>query len=169
MKKLGGQSKSRAWLKGLHMVFCCAWVGTAFSMLLLMYVKGLSPNGDELSAILTAIKLLDDVLIIPAALGTFITGLLICGFTHWGFFKYPWVIVKWVVTLVLILFGTFALGPWVNEAVAIADVQRAAALYNATYIHLREMNLLWGTAQLFILLILIFITTLKPWGKRGKS
>ena len=67
MKKLG--LKGRAWLKGFHIFFCCAWIGTALSIVLLGFVKGHTPNGDELYAVNASIKLIDDFIIIPAALG----------------------------------------------------------------------------------------------------
>jgi uncharacterized membrane protein len=166
MKKLG--SKGRAWLKGLHVFFCCGWLGTALSMMLLMLVRSTLPNGDELSAVIAAIKLLDDFIIIPTALGSLITGLLICWLTNWGFTRFNWVIVKWVSTIALVLFGTFWLGPWLNGAAAIADAERAMALKNSTYLHFRQMNLVFGSAQALILVALVFLTALKPWGNRGK-
>jgi len=40
MKKLG--STGRLWLKGFHIFFCCAWIGTGLSIMLL--------QGDDLYA-----------------------------------------------------------------------------------------------------------------------
>lgn len=165
MKKLG--LKGKAWLKGLHIFFCCAWIGTGISMILLAFVNGHTPNGDELYAVNAAIKLLDDFIIIPSAFGTLITGLLLCWLTNWGFIKYNWVIVKWIATVAQIIFGTFWLGPWTNGAAAIADAERALALQNAMYLYFRQMNSYFGTIQVLLLIALIFVTVLKPWGKRG--
>lgn len=167
MKKLG--VKGRAWLKGFHVFFSCAWLGTALSMMLVMLLKSTLPNGDELYAAMASIKLMDDFIIIPAALGSLITGLLICWLTNWGFTRFNWVMVKWVVTIALVLFGTFWLGPWLNGATAMADAERALALQNSTYLYYRQMNLIFGSAQALILVILIFITALKPWGSRKKN
>ena len=72
MKKLGVKGKS--WLKGFHVFFACAWVGTGISMMLLAIINGHIQNGDELYAVNASIKQLDDYIIIPAAFGSLITG-----------------------------------------------------------------------------------------------
>jgi uncharacterized membrane protein len=165
VKKLG--VKGKAWLKGFHILFVCAWIGTALSMALLGFLKGHSPNGDELYAVNASIKLMDDFIIIPAALGSFITGVLLCWLTNWGFFKFKWIIFKWIQTIAQILFGTFWLGPWTNGAVFIADTERTLALQNQTYLYFREMTNYFGSIQTLLLIIVVFISILKPWGKRN--
>ncbi len=162
VKKLG--IKGRAWLKGFHIFFGCAWIGTALSIVLIGFVKGHTPNGDELYAVNASIKLIDDFIIIPAALGSLITGLLICWLTNWGFFKFNWIIVKLILAIAQILFGTFWLGKWVNSATAISDAERAIALQNQTYLYFREMNNYFGSVQALLLIIVIFISVFKPWG-----
>ena len=54
MKKLG--IKGRGWLKGFHVFFSCAWLGTALSMMLVMLLKSTLPNGDELYASMASIN-----------------------------------------------------------------------------------------------------------------
>jgi uncharacterized membrane protein len=164
VKKIDARGK--AWLKGFHLFFCCAWVGTGLSMLLLTLVKGHIPNGDELYAVNACVKLLDDYIIIPAAMGSLITGLLFSLFTNWGFFKFKWVTFKWITTVAQILFGTFFLGPWTNGATAIANAERAQALYNTQYLYFREMNNYLGSVQVLLLIIVVFISVFKPWGKK---
>lgn len=165
MIKLGLKGKS--WVKGFHIFFSCAWIGTGVSMLLISLIKGCATNGDELYAYNASIKLLDDYIIIPAAFGSLITGLLFSLFTNWGFFKFKWVIFKWVATVAQILFGTFWLGPWTNEATAISYTERALALQNAAYLYDRRMALYFGIAQILLLVIQVFISVFKPWGKRA--
>lgn len=164
MIKMGLKVKS--WVKGFHIFFSCAWVGTGISMLLIALFKGHTPDGDELYAFNASIKLLDDYIIIPAAFGSLITGLLFSLFTNWGFFKFKWVTFKWSATVVQIFFGTFWLGPWTNEAAAISNAERVLALQNAAYIHDRQMTLYFGTAQIILLIAQVFISVFKPWGKR---
>jgi uncharacterized membrane protein len=166
MPKLG--LKGRQWLKGFHILFVCAWAGTGVSMMLIGLVKGHVPRGDELYAFNAAIKLLDDFIIIPAALGALLTGILLCWLTNWGFFKFNWIIFKLVITIAQILFGTFFLGPWTNGAVAIAGAERVLALQNTAYLHFRQMSNYFGAVQILLLFAVIFISVLKPWGKRTK-
>jgi len=105
--------KGRLWLKGLHLFLICAWLGAGISMILLGFAKQQTTNGDELYAINAAIKLIDDFIVIPAAMGTLLTGLLFSLFTNWRFAKFycrqmvygnrantfwhflPWAVGKW--------------------------------------------------------------------------
>ncbi|MFX4262102.1 hypothetical protein ACOBQJ_07870 [Pelotomaculum propionicicum] len=165
MKKLG--LKGRSWLKGFHIFFACAWVGTGISMMLMSLIDGHIQSGDEIYAVNASIKLLDDYIIIPAALGSLITGLFISLYTNWGFFKFNWVIFKWVATLAQIIFGTFWLGPWTNSATAIADLERGLALQNNTYLYDKQMGAIFGGIQVLLLIAQVLISAYKPWGKRG--
>ncbi|MBN1882517.1 MAG: hypothetical protein JW885_10125 [Deltaproteobacteria bacterium] len=168
MKRIG--AAGRKWLNGTHMFFASAWVGAAVSLTTLRLFSlntGVQANGDILYAVNACIKLIDDAIIIPAALGTLLTGFLISLLTPWGFFTYRWVTVKWVVTLSTILFGTFFLGPWVNELTALADTLRAAASSERIFHILLFRHTLWGGVQTVILIAAVFISAVKPWGKKG--
>ncbi len=164
MKQLG--LKGRSWLKGFHIFFSCAWIGTGLSMTLLAMMKGYTANGDELYAFNATIKLLDDFIIIPAAFGSLITGLLFSLFTNWGFFKFKWVSFKWAATVAQILFGTFWLGPWTNGATAIADAQRALAFHDPTYLYDSRMALNFGIVQILLLIAQVFVSVIKPWSRK---
>jgi hypothetical protein len=56
-------------------------------------------NGDELYAINSVLKLLDDFVIIPSATLSSVTGTLLCWLTTWGFTKHYWIIAKWIATV----------------------------------------------------------------------
>lgn len=164
MKTIGLTGK--AWLKGFHIFFSCLWIGTAVSMMLLTFVRSHITNGDELWAVNTSIKLLDDFIIVPSAFGCLITGILFSWLTNWGFFKFNWIIVKYCINIAAILFGTFFLGPWVNGMEAISDAERLSALQNVTYLNYSKMNIYFGSLQAFTLILAAFISVFKPWGKR---
>lgn len=166
MKKLSLKGKNT--LKGLHLFFTCIWVGGAVSLVLLNFLSR-PASGDEIYATNAAIKLIDDFIIIPGALGSLFTGLLLCWLTPWGFFKFNWINVKWVVTILQILFGTFMLGPWVNGMEALSEAKRFLVLQDATYLHYKQMNLYFGLLQTLVLILVVFISVFKPWGKRGKE
>lgn len=166
MKKLGLTGK--AWLKGVHIVFACLWIGAAVSMLILTFVRGHISTGDELWAVSASVKIIDDYIIIPSAIGCLITGILFSCFTNWGFFKFNWIIVKYVINIAAILFGTFYLGPWVNGMEVISRIEGLSALQNTTYLQYYQMNSNFGTLQAFLLIFAAVISVFKPWGKREK-
>ena len=141
-------------------------MGAAVSMILLNFVSMNIVNGDELFATNAAIKYIDDLIIIPAALGALFTGFLISLLTKWGFFRHRWVTVKWIVTVSAILFGTFFLGPWVNGFAAMSDTLRIEALANPSYISSKNFGTIFGIVQSVTILFLVFVSVIKPWKKK---
>ena len=166
MKKLSPQGVKI--LKMFHLFFAILWIGGGLALVTVLF--SVNPtNGDELYMKSRIIQIIDDYLIIPGALASFFIGIIYGVWTNWGFFKHRWITVKWILTLIQILFGTFVLGPWVNENVEIASGLRDAAMSDSTLLRNIEMSKIWGTAQVVILvLIFIVISVQKPWKKAKK-
>ena len=164
MKKLS--SRGVKILKIIHLFFAILWIGGGIALLVVLF--GINPmNGDELYMKSRIIQLIDDCLIIPGALASLFIGIVYGIWTNWGFFKHRWITVKWVVTIAQILFGTFVLGPWVNETVDIANELRDAAMTDATLLHNIEMSQTYGTIQVIILVVaFLVVSVLKPWKKK---
>lgn len=164
MKKMGAQGQK--WLKGFHILFACMWVGGAITLTLKqMFLH--AESGMELYGITATMNFIDYI-IIPGAAGCLLTGLLYSTFTNWGWFKHNWVTVKWVICLYGVIFGTYPLGPWMGTLVDIARDQGLAALSDPTFIHIRQMLMIFGTFQALTIVFAVFISTLKPW-KRAKN
>ena len=104
---------------------------------------------------------MDDYFIIRGAVGALITGLIYSLWTNWGFFKHTWIIVKWIMTILQILFGALVLGPCINRNVMIADQLRDAVFLNNI-----QTTQIWGTVQTMLLLFVIVISVQKPWKKK---
>jgi uncharacterized membrane protein len=158
--------KQRNWLLSLHIASGGLWFGTALcSVVLAVSFRSLA-DGDGIYGINTARSLLGEFVIVPAAILSVITGSLLCALTKWGFFKHPWVMVKQIITLVLIVIGSVWLGPWTKEMTIISDTVRSQSLQNSHYLSLNNTVMIGGALQTLALLILVVISTVKPWGKR---
>ncbi|ARV60876.1 hypothetical protein BZZ01_21665 [Nostocales cyanobacterium HT-58-2] len=164
MKKLSVKQKN--WLLASHVAFGGIWFGTALCMVLIALSNRQASNGDELYAVNSVLKRLDDWVIIPAATLSLMTGGLLCWLTIWGFFKHYWVITKWVATVTLIVTGTIWLGPWVNQMTAISEAERLQALQNPIYVFDQKAMLVGSIIQTLCVLAIIGISVLKPWGRR---
>lgn len=161
--KLSLQQKN--WVLSFHIGFAALWTGTVLSMFLIALRNKDTTNSDTLFALNSAINLLDDVVVIPAAIGSVITATLLCWQTNYGFFKFYWVITKWILTTGLIIFGTFWLFPWGNAAEDIA-FKGLNAFKNPIYLFDTKGVLIGSLIQIFFLFVIIAISTLKPWGRR---
>lgn len=145
------------------MLFVCMWVGGALGILLVQNV--LRAHGAELYGMDLSSKIIDDMVVIPGAMGSLLTGLLYSLFTPWGFFRQRWVTVKWAITLYGVLFGTFFLGPWLNSLPPVSQALGAGALSDYGYMRARGLNSFWGGFQVCTLLFALFISVLKPWSR----
>ena len=124
-------------------------------------------NSEILFALNSAINLLDDVVVIPSAIGSVVTATLLCWGSNYGFFKFYWVITKWILTTGLIIFGTFWLFPWGNTAESISLSEGLEAFNNSIYSFDAKGVLIGSLIQVSFLFVIIAISTLKPWGRRS--
>jgi hypothetical protein len=92
------------WLRATHLILSVIWLGGALSMNLLRFGWTPSVNGD-LYAVDDAILVIDHSVVVPAAFGSLVPGLLESWLTTWGFFKYRWVTLKWIVTVGLMVYA----------------------------------------------------------------
>lgn len=159
--------KQKNWLLSGHVASGSLWLGVALAMVLMTVANLKTTNGDELYAINAIVKLLDDFVVIPMAIVSALTGTLLCWLTVWGFFKFYWVITKWITTTALIVFGTFWLGPWTNSMTSISDSERVKALTNPLFMFNTRGVIIGGVIQVSCLLVIIFISIIKPWGRQN--
>ncbi|MDR1656370.1 MAG: hypothetical protein LBT47_02285 [Deltaproteobacteria bacterium] len=154
-------------LKTVHFITAGLWVGGAVGLNLIIFILAEGQSGGELYGYNVAAKLIDDLVIIPGAIGCLLTGLLFSLFSHWGFFKHRWVAVKWLLTVFCILFGTFYLGPKVNGQPLISISQGLAALTDPQYVANRLGNLRGGVVQVVLIVFMLYISVFKPWRSRS--
>ena len=114
------------------------------------------------------LQLIDDWLIIPGAIGIFLSGIVYGVWTHWGFFKHHWITVKWVLTVVMILLGTFLMGPWVNDNVYPATDISNYTPDNAAFFGNVSKTILCGSIQVAMLIVVIILSVYKPWKAKKK-
>jgi uncharacterized membrane protein len=158
------------WLKGFHLIAVSCWIGGAVALNLLYFLKTGVKDGMVLYGINQSLHHVDmAVVVIPGAIGCFITGLIYSSFSNWGFFKHNWIIFKWIVTVAAILFGTFFLGPWETAMMDISGKMGLLSLANQPYLYNQKMNFLFGSIQCLVLIITLFISIFKPWKRKKTS
>jgi putative copper export protein len=156
-------------LKIIHLLFSSLWVGGSITLLLMVKNLGPGESGMELYGYSMAIKFVDDLIIVPGAIGTLISGIIICCCTNWGFFKHRFVTVKLIMTVICILVGIFVLGPTVNNQPGIIAEYGLFALTEPDFQSNKFFCLLGGGVQLLAILFLLAISTLKPWARKKKN
>lgn len=98
------------------------------------------------------VEYFDWFLIIPGAFISLLSGFWISLRTSWGLTRYWWVIAKWGVNIGAILYGSTLMRRWIHEGASSPEGWR---------------NLLIGAViSVSILVFLVVISYLKPWGQR---
>jgi hypothetical protein len=166
MKKMGAGGLK--WVKAFHAFFACMWVGAAIVLSVKQFFVN-PASGGELYGIMATLDFIDIYIIIPGAFGVLLTGLIFSIWTHWGWFKHNWIVVKWVICLYGIIFGTYPLGPWMTSLAHISREKGLDALLDPLFLQNRTRLWIYGTFQAATLIFAVFITALKPWKKRTGS
>jgi hypothetical protein len=152
--------KQRKWLVVAHVLCVVAWLGAAFCSVVL----GLAASSmGDMHASYIAMDVLDRVVIRTFALGTLITGILLSVFTHWGLFRFYWIIVKEVLSLSVVLLGFFLVSQWIEEAVTQTSIQHEAVATN----HVALLILI--SLHIAALTTAQILSIWKPWGQRKRS
>jgi len=162
MKKLS--TKGVKILKTFHLLFVMIWVVGVIAMAVINLIN--PQSGDELYMTLFINRLIDDVLVIPGAILTIITAIIYGTYTNWGFFKHKWITVKWIVSILVIIVGTFFFSPKLDKCLEIADLTRDAAFNNAELISNSQISLIGAFVQAGILIFLVVISVFKPWKQK---
>jgi len=158
-------TKARNWLLAFHIFFVSTWIGTAaFTILLRLFNNHMT--SDEGLRLLHILSNKSDQLIYPSVIGVLITSLMIATMTKWGFFKFRWMTVVWIIFFANIIMGATVLGPMKRNILAIAELQGLAALQNPIYTRNHALLNLGGIIQVLLLAAAILIVKLKPWGRK---
>jgi len=139
--------KAEKWLKALHITFAASCVGCLFSMIILIVLKNNLSYEQNLFQIDLAIYHLANDVLNYAFYGLLVTTFIYSLFTRWGFFKYYWIILKWIGVVAAFAIVWFWFGPAINGSVALTDA--GLQLTSA-----RDEYLLYGVkSKIFIFMV----------------
>ncbi|MDR1678091.1 MAG: DUF2269 family protein [Deltaproteobacteria bacterium] len=162
-------SKGLKILKFLHLIAAGLWLGGSLGLNLMIIGLPVAKNDGQLYGFNVACKFIDDMVVIPGAIGCLLTGFLISLLTQWGFTKHRWVIIKWCLTVFCILFGIFFLSPTVNNQPLISSQEGLLALANNDYVKNYYVSLRGGLFQLFLIFFMFWLSVFRPLKGRGRG
>ena len=151
-------------VKIFHFVFIFMWLGGGVALLLGLFLSH-PANIHEYFMKYRILMILENYLVIPGAMGNLMLGFVYGFFTKWGFFKHTWLTLKWILTVLVILFGIFFLGPWLTTILGILKPHDPSVLTNEILLANIKLSKL-GSLQVAILLFMVYLSVFKPFKKR---
>lgn len=146
----------------IHVIASAGWLGLTVGLLALGVTANTTGSSAVVEASVRAMKLFADWLLLPLALLTLTSGLVLSLGTPWGLARHRWVWTKFWLTLATTAATAFALRPGVNAA---------AAAVSAGHPLPDGDDVLFGpVVSLSAYLFMTAISILKPWGptRRGR-
>ena len=105
-----------------HLTFSVGWIGTVVAYLALGVAAVTSQDTQTVRAVWIAMELTGWYVIVPLALASLLTGLVMALGTKWGLFRHYWVLIS----LLLTILTTFVLLLHMPDVSVLADVAQEA-------------------------------------------
>jgi hypothetical protein len=149
----------------VHVVVSVGWIGIEAGLLALGLTGLYTRDPEVLRAAYVAMGIFGGIFLVPVSMGTLVTGVLLSFGTPWGLIRHYWVLVKFVLTVALVVSGILVLNQKLQEAaVRVSEVP----LSTLTSADVGTLRFQIAAAVSVALLLLITATTLsvyKPWGR----
>lgn len=136
-----------------HVAVSVSWLGLTLGLLALGLTAFLTEDATTAQAATRAMKVFGDWLVVPVALVSLLSGLVLALGTPWGLARHRWVWTKFWLTLITAGLSVFSLRPGIDEAAArgAADIDLviAPSVATATYLFVTAISVLkpWGPTR----------------------
>lgn len=163
MKTTGNSmtGRIRKLLYTTHIIFSISWFGAVAAFLVLNIFAVTSNDIPIIRSSYIAMDLLGWYVILPSAIASLLTGLIIALFTGWGLFRYFWIAVKLFVTISCTALLFLHMQPISRGA----ELASAVSFFETELREGGEHMIGKVVLALIVLLGIIVISVFKPWGK----
>lgn len=147
----------RKFMLTTHLTFSIGWIGAVIVYLVLGITATTSQDVQTVRAAWIAMELTGWFSIVPLALGSLLTGLIMAMGTKWGLFRYYWVLFSLILTILAIVILLLHMST-VSFMASVAQQAEGARLYDL------GGDLLHHSIGLVVLLVIQAINVYKPQG-----
>jgi uncharacterized membrane protein len=152
------------WLHILHVLTISIWFGSVVCLAALSLICFFKLDKTEFITIAPLIPALYRQVVMPAALFTIIQGIIYGFFSNWGFFKYRWILYKWLlVVLTALCTGLGGINQMLN-AINKADESGFTGGFADG-----GLALLFVFLQIIFMIIMVGLSVFKPMKNKQKN
>jgi hypothetical protein len=163
MKKLS--RSARKCIIIVHILLAMLWFGSRVAGNYILMTGLPQTSTASLLASLGVLEQLGDISCI-ATNGIVLSSLLLSLLTEWGFVKFRWVMVSWLLTVALGLLGAMGLGTWAENLTHVVEVHGLSARESPEYLRNHTLLVVFGNVQALGMVFVIWAHEFKPWGRR---
>ncbi|MEU3838551.1 PDR/VanB family oxidoreductase [Streptomyces sp. NPDC028635] len=159
-------ARGRKLTLAVHITSSVGWMGLSLSMATLALIGYTTSDPGVAEGAYYAMYVFDETTVSLVGLTSGVSGVLLgCG-TPWGLLRHWWVLVKWVLALVVLVFAWAYTHPLV-----LAAARRAGEAGQDAYRPGSEATLLvWTVPPLFVVLVFLSVVSVyKPWGRTARG
>jgi len=154
-------------IKVIHVGSCAATCGAIFAITFFALTKSCFPATSLKALALDYVSYaLFNGLFTWAFIATVATGLAFSLFSDFGFVRFRWVILKWVLSAGLVALVYLWFGPSVNSCASISDAGMQTGSMAAEYTASSKAALVGAVLIAILLVFLLAISILRPFGSR---
>jgi hypothetical protein len=149
----------------VHVVVSVGWIGIEAGLLALGLTGLYTRDPEVLRAAYLAIGIFGGIFLVPVSMGTLVTGVLLSFGTPWGLIRHYWVLVKFVLTVALVVSGILVLNQKLQEAAVRVSEVPLSTLTSADVGTLRFQIVAAVSVALLLLITATTLSVYKPWGR----
>jgi hypothetical protein len=147
-------------LKMFHLLLIVLFLGGILSSFALLIKLDLS-NFDDVHTTYKTFNIISDNIVKLGAQGTILLGAVYGFLTKWGFVKYKWLAVKWILFIVQTFVGILVDKLMVANT-ALLETEKGLALSNPIFLHNHYLRLYVVITQIGLTLFALILSVLKP-------
>jgi hypothetical protein len=149
----------RKFALAVHLTLSVGWIGAVAAYITLDVSTIASSNPQALRSAYSGMDLIVRSVIVPLALGTLATGLIMSSGTKWGLFRYYWVLISLVIS-------TIAATVLLIETQTISHLAKVASDSQTSVTELRSLGntLAHSVGGTVVLLVVLVLNIFKPKG-----
>ena len=147
----------RKFALAVHLTFSVGWIGAALAYVALGVAARSSEDTQTVRSSWIAMETIGWYVIVPLALGSLLTGLVMALGTKWGLIRYYWVLFAFVLTTL----ATVVLLLHMPDVTSVTDVARRA---DGTALDQLGGDLLHATLGVAVLVVILVLNIYKPPG-----
>ncbi|HWO75993.1 MAG TPA: DUF2269 family protein [Bacillus sp. (in: firmicutes)] len=141
----------------VHITCSVGWIGAVIGFLVLVVSALRTQDAQIVNAAWITMELIGWYAIVPLALASLLTGLIMSLGTKWGLFKHYWILIKLIMTILAIIVLLLNMQT-VSFQASVATETGSAALAGM------EGELIHAGGGLLVLLVIVILSVYKPQG-----